>query len=140
MFFTLRRFYSLLSLRWYPETYKNVFILLSLLWIVFYVIILFRLWNDALFYLDMLNYYYRLYMAGILLYFFNPWGTVGMDSFHRSLIFSTALYLIASTTITDFVKRTKEVTVKAKEDAEKLIERVASTTPASHTPSLTAFL
>jgi hypothetical protein len=140
MFFTLRRFYSLLSLRWYPETYKNVFILLSLLWIVFYVIILFRLWNDALFYLDMLNYYYRLYMAGILLYFFNPWGTTGMDSFHRSLIFSTALYLIASTTITDFVKRTKEVTVKAKEDAEKLIERVASTSPASHTPSLTAFL
>ena len=140
MFFTLRRFYSLFSLRWYPEMYKNIFILLSLLWIVFYVIILFRLWNDALFYLDMLNYYYRLYMAGILLYFFNPWTNVGMDSFHKSLIFSTALYLIASTTITDFVIRTKEVAKKTADDAQKLLEHVAPTPPTSHTPSLTAFL
>lgn len=140
MFFTLRRFYSLFSLRWYPEIYKNIFIILSLSWIILYVFILFRLWDDAVFYLNNVNYFYRLYMAFILLIFFNPWSKVGMDDFHKNLIFSVALYLIASTTLTDFIIRTKEVATKTAKDAEKLLELVAPTATTSHTPRLTAFL
>ena len=140
MFFTLRQFYSLFSLRWYPETYKNVFIILSLSWIILYVFVLFRLWDNAVFYLNNINYFYRLYMATILLIFFNPWTKIGFDDFHKSLIFSVALYLIASTTLTDFIMRTQNVASEAAEDAEKLVKLITPATTAPHTPSLTAFL
>lgn len=140
MLLTLRRFYSLFSLRWYPETYKNVFIIFSLSWIILYVFVLFRLWDNAVFYLNNINYFYRLYMATILLIFFNPWTKIAFDDFHKSLIFSVALYLIASTTLTDFIMRTQTVASEAAEDAEKLVKLVTPATTTSHTPSLTAFL
>lgn len=140
MFFTLRRLYSVFFLRWYPETYKNVFIILSLSWVILYLFVLFRLWDDAIFYLNNINYFYRLYMAGVLLFFFNPWVHIGMDDFHKSLIFSVALYLIASTTLTDFIIRTKDVATKTAQDADKLVKLVTPTTTTSHSPRLTAFL
>ena len=139
-FMRLRSLLSLSSIKFYPELYKNIFVVLSFIWIVLYAIILFGLWNDAIFYLNMLNYYYRLYLAGTLLYFFNPWREMGLDGFHRSLIFSTALFLIASTTITDFVIKTKEVTQKVKQDAGELFERITPTTATPHTTSVRSFL
>ena len=140
MLLTFRRLYSLFYLRWYPESYKNVFIILSLSWIILYVFVLFRLWDNAVFYLNNINYFYRLYMATILLIFFNPWTKIGFDDFHKNLIFSVALYLIASTTLTDFIMRTQTVALEAAEDAEKLVKLVTPTTTTPHTPSLTAFL
>jgi hypothetical protein len=136
----IRTFKSIAGIRFYPEMYKNLFVIFSIAWIFMYLFILLNMWNDAVFYLNNINYYYRIYLAIVLFYFFNPFAEKQLlDEFHRGIVFSTALFLLASTTITELVQRTIEITKKIKEDTAELIERAAPAAPTSHTASVSSY-
>jgi hypothetical protein len=140
LYFRIRTFKGIAGIRFYPQMYKNIFVVLSIAWIFMYLFVLFNMWEDAIFYLNNINYYYRIYLAIVLFYFFNPFSNEQLlDEFHRGIVFSTALFLLASTTVTELVQRTVQITKKLKEDTKDLIERATPTAPSSHVASVSSY-
>ena len=66
---------------------------------------LFGVWSYAPQYLDALESALQLYVAGFLVVRFNPfWGKKSFDSFDRRIVFSSALFLLASSSLTSYIK------------------------------------
>lgn len=66
---------------------------------------LFGFWSYAPQYLSTLESVLQLYVAGFLIIKFNPWfGKKTFDTFDRRIVFSSALFLLASSSITVFLK------------------------------------
>ena len=66
---------------------------------------LFGVWSYAPQYLGTLESVLQLYVAGILVLRFNPlWGKKSFDAFDRRIVFSSALLLLASSSLTSYLK------------------------------------
>lgn len=90
-------------MKFYEKTY---FIILYTSYIL-YAITIFGIWDKAPEYYESLNYYLKIYVSIILIYFFNPFFKQEMNKFHRDVAFSAGIFLLTTTSITSFIKNIK---------------------------------
>ena len=54
-------------------------------------------------YLSVLNYFMKIYICLLIIYRFNPLSTTAFTDFDRRLVFSSAVFLLSTTTIEEAV-------------------------------------
>ena len=70
-----------------------------------YIIAYFGLWNRAPKYLETIDYYLKIVISLVLIYFFNPFfPTQTFERFHRDVAFSAGFFLLATTALTGIKK------------------------------------
>lgn len=67
--------------------------------IILYIVGLFGLWGKSDKYLVMLDDIFKIVIAGVLLYFFNPLTETVCTNFHRNVAFSAGFAIILQTSI-----------------------------------------
>jgi hypothetical protein len=73
-------------------------------WYALYAVALLGIANVAPAYLDMLNAVLKYFIIGFLLVRFNPWTKyAGFTAFDRTIVFSAAFFLLASTAVVSLV-------------------------------------
>jgi hypothetical protein len=72
-------------------------------WYALYAVALLGIATVAPAYLDTLNSVLKYFIIGFLLVRFNPWVNYEMTAFDRTIVFSAAFFLLASTAIVSFV-------------------------------------
>lgn len=87
------------------ETYKIIFLIITYLWLLFYIFYFLNIFNESKHYFILIDYFNKLILGFILLYLFNPFkqNSIHYNSFHKQIILSTSFYLITSTTIREFI-------------------------------------
>ena len=72
-------------------------------WYGLYAIALLGIVTVAPAYLDTLNNVLKYFIIGFLLVLFNPWVNHEMTAFDRTIVFSAAFFLLASTAIASLI-------------------------------------
>jgi hypothetical protein len=72
-------------------------------WYGLYAIALLGIATVAPAYLDTLNMVLKYFIIGVLLVRFNPWVNHAMTAFDRTIVFSAAFFLLASTAIASLI-------------------------------------
>ena len=72
-------------------------------WYALYAVALLGIATVAPAYLDTLNSVLKYFIIGFLLVRFNPWVNYEMTAFDRTIVFSAAFFLLASTAIVSLV-------------------------------------
>ena len=72
-------------------------------WYALYAVALLGIATVAPAYLDTLNSVLKYFIIGFLLVRFNPWVNYEMTAFDRTIVFSAAFFLLASTAIMSLV-------------------------------------
>lgn len=70
--------------------------------IILYIIGLFGIWSDSKKYLILVDSIFNVVIAGILIYFFNPFTKTVCNDFHRKVVFSAGLAILLQTSITQY--------------------------------------
>ena len=78
---------------------KNFYYLLNFGFVLLYIISFFGLWSKSPKYLGLLNEVYKIFIAFILIYFFNPWSKEKLNDFHKKIAFSGGFLLIFTSSI-----------------------------------------
>lgn len=66
-----------------------------------YIVAYLGLWDKAPKYLDDFDYYLKILIALLLMYFFNPFHKIQhFEKFHRDVAFSAGFFLLATTALT----------------------------------------
>ena len=87
------------------EWHKHLYILTLYASYILFFAALFGVWSYAPKYLDTVESWLQLYVGMFLVLRFNPfWGKKTFDSFDRRIVFSSALFLLASSSLTHFVR------------------------------------
>jgi hypothetical protein len=73
-------------------------------WYTLYAIALLGIASVAPAYLDTLNSALKYFIIAFLLVRFNPWANCEMTAFDRTVVFSAAFFLLASTTIASIMQ------------------------------------
>lgn len=73
-------------------------------WYILYAIALLGIASVAPAYLETLNAVLKYFIIAFLLVRFNPWVDYEMTSFDRTIVFSAAFFLLASTAIVSFMQ------------------------------------
>jgi hypothetical protein len=76
--------------------YKTVFLLLNYAWYILFGLAYFNMWSPANKYLKMVTFYFKIFVACIIIYFFNPYNKTKCTEFHRSIIFAAGTFLLFS--------------------------------------------
>jgi hypothetical protein len=71
-----------------------------------YIIGLLGIWSDSGKYLTILDNIFKIVLAGVLLYFFNPLVKTVCTDFHRNVGFSSGFILLLQTSIMPFLNPT----------------------------------
>ena len=72
-------------------------------WYALYVVALLGIVNVAPAYLETLNTILKYFIIGFLLVRFNPWTNHVFTAFDRTIVFSAAFFLLASTAVTSLI-------------------------------------
>jgi hypothetical protein len=73
-------------------------------WYALYAVALLGIWTVAPAYFDTLNSVLKYFIIGFLLVRFNPWTKdVAFTAFDRTIVFSAAFFLLASTAVTSLI-------------------------------------
>ena len=89
--------------------YQYVFFTATYLTYILYVLVYLGVWKNAPNYLNLLEYFFRIFVALVLIYFFHPFAKTTFTTFHRRVVFTAAIYLLTSTTFSVFLKQASEV-------------------------------
>ena len=77
--------------------YKLIFMILNYSWYILFGLAYFKLWKPAHNYLEIITFYFKIFIACIIIYFFNPYKkTENCSGFHRSIIFTSGTFLLLS--------------------------------------------
>lgn len=79
------------------ELYQTIFLWMNYFIYLMYFFVYFKLWKDAPIYLEQSEYYFKVYISILLLYFFNPFYKLKMNNFHKRIAFSAGFFLITAT-------------------------------------------
>ena len=83
--------------------YENVYKYSLYLIYTLYVVSFLGVWNEAPIYLENINYFFKLFISIVLMYFFNPLQKdEPCTPIQKRIVFSAAFFLLASTTISAF--------------------------------------
>jgi hypothetical protein len=104
-------------MEYHQQFYLTIF---YLSWIL-YFIALFGITNFNPEYLDTLNLIIKIYVSLFLIIRFNPFTKLKINNFDRKIIFSSGIFLLSTTAITELIKsfiitKIKTTTNKAYED------------------------
>ena len=83
---------------------KNFYYLLNFGFVLLYIISYFGLWSKSPKYLDILNKVYKIFIALVLIFFFNPWSKEKLNDFHKKIAFSAGFLLFFTSSITEIFK------------------------------------
>ena len=83
---------------------KNFYYLLNFGFVLLYIISYFGLWSKSPKYLDILNEVYKIFIALVLIFFFNPWSKEKLNDFHKKIAFSAGFLLFFTSSITGIFK------------------------------------
>ena len=100
--------------------HQNLFIYGLYASYILYAVILFGLSSKAPEYLSTLDNILKIYICLFLLIRFNPFTDIKFNEFDRRVVFSSALYLLMTTTVTEIVRRYIDVDSLLKFGAEKV--------------------
>lgn len=81
---------------------SNIYFLLNFIFVFLYILSYFN--TNLLNYLDVLNEIYKVFIAFVLIYFFNPWSKKNLNLFNKKIAFSAGLLLLLTTSISVFIK------------------------------------
>tara|TARA_R110001599_G_scaffold126360_4_gene299420 strand:+ start:877 stop:1227 length:351 start_codon:yes stop_codon:yes gene_type:complete len=77
--------------------YEKVFLFINYFIYCMYFFVYFKLWNDAPQYLDDAQFYLKLFVGILIVYFFNPFASNNtFTKFHKQVVFSAGLFLLTS--------------------------------------------
>jgi len=83
----------------------NLYKILIYSWYLFFVLSKLSLWDNADIYLDKSAYYLKMYIGVMLLYYFNPLRKIEYTKYHKELVVTAALFIILTSTFTEFFSR-----------------------------------
>lgn len=83
----------------------NLYNILIYSWYVFFGLSKLGLWEGADSYLNKSAYYLKMYIAIMLLYYFNPLRRIEYTKYHKSMVVTAALFIIVTSTFTEFFSR-----------------------------------
>jgi hypothetical protein len=83
----------------------NMYNILIYSWYIFFVLSKLSLWGNADIYLDKSAYYLKMYTGIMLLYYFNPLRKIEYTKYHKELVVTAALFIILTSTFTEFFSR-----------------------------------
>ena len=93
--------------------YKTTFIILNYAWYILFILAYFDIWHPANKYLKTVTFYFKIFVACIIIYFFNPYNKTTCTEFHRSIIFTSGTFLLFSEGLmgifTNLFEHTKEL-------------------------------
>lgn len=76
--------------------YEKIFIYLTYSWYVFFILAYFNLWEPAIDYYELINFYYILFLAMVLIIRFNPFFYYKFTESTRTMVFSAGVALLLS--------------------------------------------
>jgi hypothetical protein len=82
---------------------KKLYYAILYAWYALYAIALLGIASIAPAYLETLNAVLKYFIIGFLLVRFNPWVNFEMTAFDRTIVFSAAFFLLASTAIVSLI-------------------------------------
>ena len=83
--------------------YENIYNYGLLLIYTLYAVSFLGVWNEAPIYLENVNYFFKIFIAVVLAYFFNPLRKdEPCTKIQKRIVFSAAFFLLASTTVSAF--------------------------------------
>ena len=82
---------------------KKLYYAILYAWYALYAIALLGIASIAPAYLETLNAVLKYFIIGFLLVRFNPWVSHEMTTFDRTIVFSAAFFLLASTAIVSLI-------------------------------------
>jgi hypothetical protein len=89
------------------KIYENIFIYGTIVSYILYFIILFNVYDrddiNLQSHLDNLKFFLKIFVCTFLIIRFNPLTKQSFTEFDRNIVFSSAFFLLSTTTITDFV-------------------------------------
>lgn len=91
------------------NTMEQLFLVLTYLSYFFYFVIYFNLWEKAPGYLSDTRYFLQVYVALLLLYFFNPFIKNNFTNFHRRIAFSSGVMLITSMSFEKLLQKVSNI-------------------------------
>ena len=79
------------------ERSQYVFITVTYLIYVLYIVAYIGVWKNAPKYLKWLQYSFKIFISLVLIYLFNPLSKTKFTTFHKEIVFTAALYLLTVT-------------------------------------------
>ena len=77
--------------------YEKIFLFTNYFIYCMYFLVYFKLWKDAPQYLDDAQFYLKLFVGILIVYFFNPLtSNNNFTKFHKQVVFSAGLFLLTS--------------------------------------------
>ena len=92
----------------------NVYTILVYSWYVFFALNKLGIWRESEIYLEKSEYYLKMYIGLVLLYYFNPFIKRDISKVNKEMIFTGALYLILTSTFHEFFGRITNDTMEIK--------------------------
>lgn len=92
----------------------NVYTILVNSWYIFFALNKLGIWEESNEYLEKSEYYLKIYIGLVLLYYFNPFIKRDISKVDRSVIFTGAVYLILTSTFHEFFGRITNDTIEIK--------------------------
>ena len=82
---------------------EHTYTWLKYILIVLYIVGLFGIWSDSEKYLILVGSIFNIMIAGVLIYFFNPFTKTVCNDFHRKVVFSAGIAILLQTSITQYL-------------------------------------
>ena len=83
------------------KNYQTIFLYLLILSYILYALVFIGIVNNSPSYLETLNFVLKIYVSLVLLIRFNPFINRTFTEFDKKIVFSSALFLISTTTINE---------------------------------------
>ena len=83
----------------------RLYTILVLSWYLFFILNRLGIWRESGVYLEKSEYYLRMYIGLILLYYFNPFIKRDISKVDKGMIFTGAIYLVFTSTFHEFFGR-----------------------------------
>ena len=97
----------------------KLYTILVIVWYILFILNILGIWKESGIYLEKSEYYLKMYIGLVLLYYFNPFIKRDISKVNKGMIFTGALYLILTTTFHEFFGR---ITNDTKEIKNKFLE------------------
>lgn len=93
--------------------YENLYYFIQYAIYVLYGLLFLNIWDNAPEYLSIFNNFLQVFIALVLMYFFNPLfnKNIKFNDFHRSVAFSAGLFIFTTTSISVFIQNIQRIVV-----------------------------